>query len=156
MSESERSANPPGAVAPDGDSFQRHIRDLAATAEEEARRKRHGVKRRDRRFSAIVVVGLVLIAAEATLLVAQMVISRRAVTGSAPAFAARLVDEDDCRGAMYRAYRSVLRFMRDRHRPPATLAELIGRYAERMPADPQTGRPLAYASDGATFSLRCP
>jgi hypothetical protein len=47
--------------------------------------------------------------------------------------------------------------MRDHGHPPASFAEMLGKYIDKLPTDPVTGSRLLYSTDGVQrFELQCP
>jgi hypothetical protein len=69
---------------------------------------------------------------------------------------AHIVLRDDCPSAVYRTYWKVVEYMKDHQHPPASVDQLVGKYLDKLPFDPVTGKPLRYSTDGKRFELRCP
>jgi hypothetical protein len=63
---------------------------------------------------------------------------------------------NDCAGVVYRTYWKIAAYIRDQGHPPPTLNDLVGAYVDKLPADPATGTPLQYSTDGTQFDIRCP
>jgi hypothetical protein len=143
--------------APESGEFRKRIERLADVAEREVRERRGAPRlRRRSRLRQILWGGGVLITAEALLLVVQLVRVRPPAVRTAARSGAEIFGGSDCRAAIYDAYRGVLSYVRDNQHPPDSLADLIGKYTERLPVDPETGQSLSYSRNGKHFSLRCP
>ncbi len=67
-----------------------------------------------------------------------------------------VADRADLAETRYRLARAAIaieRYRAERGRAPGTLAELVPAHPPESPVDPLTGRPFAYASDGATWRI---
>src|SRR5687767_7662916 len=109
----------------------------------------------ERRSSTLVKVGLALAMVELVSLGLLYSLQRREITTRNPQ-PNPLMSRNDCRGAVYRTYRSILAYRRDHDRPPASLQEMVGMYVDQVPLDPESGKALIYTSNGTGFTLRCP
>lgn len=160
---SETSARADGIAATSRDprvamqaDFQKEIDRLAVGAVAEIKKAGPVPKPRfRRRFSILVWTGVVLIFAEAVLLLFQIRVSQQQAAVGTPLLS-HLIYGNDCRAVMYATYRGIVRYERENGKPPKALDELLGKYLDRLPADPATGRSLVYSSDGMRFSLGCP
>ena len=136
--------------------FQKEIDRLADGAFAEIKKAGPAPKPRfRRRFSFLVWTGVVLIFAEAVLLLFQIRVAQQQAAVGTPLLS-HLIYGNDCRSVMYATYRGIVRYERENGKPPKALGELLGKYLDRLPADPETGRSLVYSSDGMRFSLSCP
>lgn len=143
--------------APAQSAFQKEIDRLANGASAEILKAAPRVTSPSRRrFSLLVRTGVGLILAEVVLLLVQFRISQHQAPTIGTPLASPLIAGNDCRAELYTTYRGIVRYERANGRPPLALGELVGRYLDRLPADPKTGQSLVYASDGLRFSLRCP
>lgn len=137
--------------------FQKEIDCLAQGVTADLKRVAQAKKPKSRRrLSILIGTGITLALAEIVLLVIQLRISSEQTARSGRPAPNSLISRNDCNAAAYKAYRGIASFMRDNGAPPRALADLVGPYLDRLPADPKTGQSLLYASDGPRFSLRCP
>jgi hypothetical protein len=155
MASSMSSPAPPGGPAhPD---FHNAISELAALARKEdfeaaddARRKAN-----ERPLSRFIRFGCVLIAIQVVCL-GVLYIRGRGLVSPAATKQANIVLRDDCPSAVYRTYWKVIEYMKEHQQPPASIDELVGKYLDKLPADPVSGKPLQYSTDGKHFELHCP
>ena len=145
-------APPGGPARPD---FHNAISELAALARKEdlaaaddARRKAN-----ERPVSRFIRFGCVLIAIQLVCLGVLYIRSQQLVT---PTQRTPIVLRDDCPSAVYRTYWKVVEYIKDHEQPPANIGELVGKYLDKLPADPVSGKPLQYSTDGKHFALHCP
>ena len=118
-------------------------------AAEEARRRlaRRPISRFIRVGAALVVLELVLLG---------VMYGRRHQQVTATARPNSPVFADDCAAVAYKTYWKIAAYIRDQGRAPTTLNDLVGKYVEKLPTDPKSGKPLAYSTDGSRFDVHCP
>jgi len=145
-----QSSLPGGPLNPE---FRHVVNELAHQAREDDRRVKQDAEQRakKRHFSRVVVVGLLLIAAEAGLLVLLHARSR-----SGPKAAITAVPIMNCNAAMHVAYWKIVDYMHAEGHPPVKLSDLVPKYADSVPFDPVSRKPLRYSTDGAKFKVGCP
>jgi hypothetical protein len=144
---------PPGGPLPP--DFGKAIHQLARQAREEDLRAEEELRKRGerRKIRTFIRLGLALITLEVALYVYLHERQKYAVaTKPAAAVASR---PKTCTAATNRAYWEVVAYVADHGHPPATLAELVGPYVDRLPFDPVSGKPLEYSTDGDRFTIRC-
>jgi hypothetical protein len=144
------------AAPPEIRDFEIEIDRLAAAARQEndQRGKSRGGRGDGRRPSWLILVGLGLVALEAGSLGIFYMLRMREVSTQRPP-QPKIATQRDCAGEVHRAYWKIVSYVRDRGRPPASLAELVPDYVPKPPADPKTGSPLEYSTDGTHFAVRC-
>ena len=137
--------------------FRTEIDDLARSAEREWAEREKGIVGRGpgerRRLTGILWAGGLLIALEAGFLVFQLAVNERAPAEHEKPHPLQSVQT--CAGERYRTFRALVSYRREFGHWPDTLAEIVGPYAPKLPADPETGIPLEYERTGETFSLTC-
>lgn len=141
--------------------FRDEIRELAEGArgelEEHRQRARKAVAQKNKRISAILWVGGVLIFAEVLLLVVQLaVVSNRQPEGTGASEPHPLLAAQTCNGARYRAFQAMGDYRKKTGQWPLVLGDLVPDYVSQLPVDPETGLPLVYQRRGEGFELTCP
>jgi hypothetical protein len=137
--------------------FHDEIRRLADEAAVDSLKQAEATKKLARRrpFNLFVSIGVSLIVLQSLLLAILYGMQHWQVAQKArPAMPVDTSTE--CRGVLHRTYWRVAAFMRDEGHPPTELGALLGKYVKKLPADPVTGKPLQYSTDGQRFTLRCP
>lgn len=144
---------PPGGPLPP--DFGKAIHQLARQARDEDLRAEEELRKRgeQRPIRTFIRLGLVLITLETALFVYLYERQKQAV--ATRPLAAQASRPKTCTAATNRAYWEVVAYVADHGHPPATLAELVGPYVDRVPFDPVSGKPLQYSTDGDQFTIRC-
>lgn len=150
-SSTKRSAPPPGG--PLNPEFRHAIAKLAEQARDEDLRAAEELKNRKkpRPIQKFIRIGLVFVALQSALFVYLYSHQKRGVVLSAT-----VAPPKTCSSAVNRTYWRVVAFLTDKGHPPEKLEELLPAYVDKLPADPLTGKPLEYKTDGKQFTLRCP
>ena len=145
---------PPGG--PPNSEFREAIVELAKQAREDDERAEAEVKRRltKRPFAQFVKFGVALIVLQAALYV--YLTNRKPETVPASAAKKSLFPENNCNAVLYQTYWRIIAFQRDNGHPPAGFDQMLGKYLDKLPNDPVTGKPLDYSTDGKRFEVRCP
>jgi hypothetical protein len=147
------SAPLPGGPLP---NFRNTIQDLAKQAQEEDRRAEEDARKSRRRksFSRFVGGALLLIAVE---LVSLAVLYRHqpemAVKKAPPS--SRFAP-GSCNAIVFDTYWKVVKYIKEKDHPPASLNDLVPDYLGKVPLDPLTSKPLEYSAHGDRFNLNCP
>lgn len=155
ITSSHPSHGPPPGGPPDSD-FREAIRDLAKQAREEDLKAEDEARRRSQRrpFPTFVRVGLSLIVVQAVLFAYLY------TTGHRHPQTKQQVEKPpakNCETVRHRTYWKVVAYMRDEGHPPASFEQMLGKYIDKLPTDPATGKTLLYSTDGVQrFELRCP
>jgi hypothetical protein len=137
-------------------AFRDTMVELAKQAREDYSRASAELAKRSakRRFTNFVRVGLVLIAMQ---IVLYLYLSNRRPTIAPTVVHKSRFADNTCNAVRYQAYWKIVAFLRDNGRPPASLDEMLGKYIDKLPMDPVTGKQLLYSTDGAErFELKCP
>ncbi len=144
------SSLPGGPLNPE---FRQVVDKLAHQAQEEDRRAKEDADRRAKRqhFSRFLVIGLLLIAAESGLFV--LLYSR---THQSHKPAVTTVPIKNCSAATHVAYWKIVDYIHAQGHPPANLSDLVPKYADSVPFDPVSRKPLRYSTDGTKFNVDCP
>jgi hypothetical protein len=135
---------------------RRAIRNLAKQARKEELEAEKQARRRTQRrpMSIVIRVGLVLIAIQISLFAYLYTTGRRAPQADQ---AIKKPAATNCETVRHRTYWKVVAYMRDHGHPPASFAEMLGKYIDKLPTDPVTGSRLLYSTDGVQrFELQCP
>jgi hypothetical protein len=149
---SDFSSPPGGPINPE---FRQAIGQLAEQAREEDRRAWAEAHKPSRPISTIIRIGMVLIFLQGFLYLYLYTKQKREVAVAPPA--TRLIlPSNSCSSTLHKTYWHVVAYVRDHGHPPASLEELVGKYVDKLPADPATGKPLQYSAAGKSFEVRCP
>ena len=145
---------PPGG--PTSADFNTAISELAAQARKEDQQAVEDARKRAKAtsFRKFVRFGVALIVVQLVCLGFLYLRARPPQTATPQR--ANVVIRNDCPGTAYRTYWKVVQYMKDHGQPPANLGELIGKYVDKPPTDPVSGKPLRYTTDGKNFTVRCP
>ena len=146
-----RGAPPPGG--PLNPEFRHAIEKLAEQAREEDLRAADELRNRTKRrpVQKFIRAGLVLIALQAALFIYLYTQQKPAAVHPVA-----LAPPTTCSGAINRTHWRLVAYLNREGHTPATLEELVPNYMERLPADPVTGKPLEYRTDGTHFTVSCP
>lgn len=140
-------------------AFREAIDRLADEAREQDRRadeENRKAKKGNKYFPAIIAGGSILIIAQGGLL-AYLTYGRKETVLPAKAGVERpILPANSCAAVVNKTYWRILAFKKDKGRLPARLDDLLGKYIETIPADPVSGKTLAYSVEGDRFTLRCP
>ena len=144
-------------AAPQTPGFHDEINRLATEAAHDSLKHDEATRKLARRrpFSLFVSAGLALIVAQVVLLIILYSMQRMQVSAVRPP-AARIQASTDCAAALHDTYWKVVAFLRDHQHLPANLGELLGKYVDKLPADPRSGKALEYSTDGKQFTVGCP
>jgi hypothetical protein len=137
--------------------FQSEISRLASEAEEDSVRRDAKASLKKGKKGPLwnfIWAGLALAGFEALSLAVLYTLQQRQLTLQHPP-PNRILKETECPAEVYKIYWKIVAFIHEKGHPPAALAELIPGYVDRMPADPQSGKPLAYRTDGKRFTVSC-
>jgi hypothetical protein len=146
-----RGAPPPGG--PLNPDFRHAIEALAEQAREEDLRAAEELRKRNkpRPVQRFIYVGLLLITLQSALFIYLYTRGKPAVVRPVAVAA-----PTTCSGAVSRAYWQVVAYLDHEGHPPVKLEDLLPNYLDKLPADPVSGKPLDYTTDGTRFTLRCP
>ena len=148
------SSLPPGG--PPNAEFREAIIELAKQAREEDQRADHEAKRRHARrpFAQFVRWGVALIVLQAGI---YLYLSHERGTPTAKKIEhGSLFSANTCNAVLSKTYWQVVTFQRDQGHPPKDLEEMLGKYLDKLPSDPVTGKALEYSTSGERFELHCP
>ena len=147
------SPQPPGG--PPNAEFRDAIVELANQAREEDLRAEAEIKKRlaKRPFAQFVRLGLALIALQ---IVLYLYLSHRRPVVSGTAVHTSIFPASNCNAVLYHTYWKVVAFERDNGRPPTNFEEMLGKYLDKLPIDPASGKSLLYTTQGDHFELHCP
>ncbi len=153
MPQSTPSQPPPGG--PMNSEFRDAIHDLAKQARADDDKADEEVRRRLQKkpLSLFIRVGLALIVAQLGVLFylrysqPNQGIHRKAEVTEKPA--------KDCDMVLRRTYWKVVAYLNETGHPPENLEVMLGKYLDKLPSDPVTGKPLLYSKNGEKFDLRC-
>jgi hypothetical protein len=142
---------------PEGHShFNAEISRLADAARTDSLHNEGGSRRTQRRrLSRLLRAGAVLVLVELVSLAVlfSMRMQERASIGTP---VNSMLGRTDCDAVSYRTYWRIAAYVHDKGRPPKALSDLVGSYLAELPADPKTGKPLQYSTNGQHFDLKCP
>jgi hypothetical protein len=146
-----RGSPPPGG--PLNPDFRHAIKELAEQARAEDLQAAEELRNRKkpRPVQKFIQIGLVLIALQSAVFAYLYVHQKPIVVQPA-----KVAPPKTCSAAVNRTYWKVVAFLTDKGHPPTKLEELLPAYVDKLPADPLTGKPLEYMTDGTRFTLRCP
>ncbi len=145
---------PPGG--PPNSEFRDAIVELAKQARDEDLRAEAEVRKRltKQPFKQFVRVGLGLIVLE---LLLYGYLSQRRPEAAKAAVHKSLFPETTCNAVLHKTYWKVVAYLRDQGHPPKDFQQMLGKYLEKLPTDPASGKQLLYTTDGEQrFDVRCP
>jgi hypothetical protein len=149
---SEFPQTPGGPTKPE---FREAIGRLAEQAQDEDRRAWHEAHRPRRRLSYFIRTGIVLILLEGILFL-YLHATKQHEAAVSPAATRQILPPNSCARTLHRTYWQIVAYARESGHPPVSLDELVGKYVEKLPVDPASGKPLLYSTDGTQFDVRCP
>jgi hypothetical protein len=151
MSELSR---PPGG--PIRQEFREAIGELAKQAREEDHRAWAAAQKLARPISKFIRIGVVLILLQGVVFLFLYGKRHRDVAVSPPE-TRQVLPSNSCSNTLHQTYWRIVAYARDhKGHPPASLDQLVGKYVDKVPADPASGEPLHYSTDGKRFEVRCP
>lgn len=146
--------HPPGG--PIKGEFRDAIHELAEQAQEEDRRAWQEAHKVRRPVSYFIIAGAALIVLQGVLYLYLYSKKESAVPARAVRAATRVLPPNSCVSKVHDTYWQIVAYVRDNGHPPGTLNDLVGKYVDKVPLDPETGKPLVYSPSGEGFDLSCP